>query len=282
MTRAKKRFSQNFLHDRGVIQHILDLLAAEPDEHVLEIGPGRGALTVPLARTGARICAVELDRDMLEVLGGMAWPDHVRLRQGDAMAVSFRDLFDGPFKVVSNLPYQIAVPLLARLLRMAESIPVMVLMFQKEVADRIRAVAGNRQYGWISVLCQQFYEVDACFTVGSGAFSPAPKVTSAVMRFRRRDQFGVNPQQLEMMDRLVGKLFQKRRKMVRTILQGLCTISGFPDPGYLLECYLACGLDPQARPENIEPQAFARWIRAIHQGVDRASDQQTGPANPCE
>ncbi len=247
--RPRKRFGQNFLHDPGIINRILGSVAPGADEHLVEIGPGQGAITAGLLASGCRLDAVELDRDLirrLEEKFGTA--PNFRLHNADALRFSFCGLQEGkkPLRIVGNLPYNISTPLLFHLLEQAHCIQDMHFMLQREVVERMAASPGGKSYGRLSVMLQVRCKVEPLFAIGPGAFRPPPKVESAFVRLtpHRRPPWPVAD--LELFSRLVSQAFSQRRKTLRNTLKGLL-------PPDTLE---ACHIDPNARAEQLSPEQF--------------------------
>jgi len=255
---AKKKFGQHFLHDRGIISKILDLLEGEPNERILEIGPGPGTLTIPLNQRGFGLRVVEIDRDMVSFLGTQCFEPPVEIIHQDFLKMELAGLVTEQTKVLSNLPYNVSVPITAKLLEVVEFIPLMVLMYQKEVAERIQAGPGSKDYGPISVLVQFFYEIDAGFNVAPGAFRPPPKVQSRVIRLRRRESYLIEPSEIGFAHQLLNLLFGQRRKMVQTSLKKRKRV-------HWLDVYRDLGPE-KARPEDLSPQFYAEWLHRILEG----------------
>lgn len=257
---ARKRFGQNFLHDPHVIKRIVDAIAAQPGEHLLEIGPGQGALTIPLVNSGARLDVVELDRDLAGWLQNhFADCERFRLHLGDVLKFDLHTLSSAPhsLRVIGNLPYNISTPCLFHLLSSVDLIRDMTFMLQKEVVQRLAAGANDENYGRLSVMVQYYCEVDHLFDVPPGAFKPAPKVTSAIVRLRPHTAVsGQARYQLDdpaLFPPLVRDAFSQRRKTLKNCLKGL--ISGL-DPAQL-------PIDLGLRAENLGVDDFVRLCNAI-------------------
>jgi len=206
MHKARKRFGQNFLHDPQVIQRIVNSIRPRAGQTMVEIGPGEGALTRELLPILGQLDVVELDRDLIPLLQSACTQlGELRIHQADALKFDFCQLSPGPaqLRVVGNLPYNISTPLLFHLLGMSHCIEDMHFMLQKEVVERITAGPGSGQYGRLSVMLQFHCESEMLFTVGPGAFRPAPKVDSAVVRLipHRQPPVAVDP---ELLSQLVG------------------------------------------------------------------------------
>ncbi len=262
--RPRKRFGQHFLVDRGTIARIVDLIQPEPGEIVLEIGPGRGALTTPLLAQRPRLVAVEIDRDLAADLR-RRWPAEVlRLLEGDILAVDLAALLaeEGGQRllVVGNLPYNITAPLLFHLLAYADHVGRAVLMVQREVAARLTAAPGSREYGLITVLLRMRAQVEVRLQVPRTRFRPVPGVDSSVieLRFSAADQVAVGDRAA--WQRLVRAAFGQRRKMLRNSLLAAA-------PGLLRDDLQAIaersGIDLERRPETLDLAEFARLSDAL-------------------
>ena len=254
-TRARKRFGQHFLHDRAVVRRIVDAIAPRPGELIVEIGPGRGALTFPLLDTGCELHVVEIDRDLAAALRRQA-VQHPNLVVHEANALEFDLARVAPpprrLRVAGNLPYNISTPLVFRLLAVLPRITDMHLMLQREVVDRMASAPGTREYGRLSVMVQLDCEVERILQVGSGAFSPAPRVDSAVVRLRPAPRAVLAPAHRARFEAIVRSCFTKRRKTLRNALRGLCDEAGIG----------AVGIDPRARPETLTIDEFIELTRA--------------------
>jgi len=254
--RARRRFGQHFLHETAIIDRIVMAVAPAAGGAVVEIGPGLGALTGPLLGSAGELDVVEIDRDLAARLREM-FPDEAALRihNVDALEFDFKSLAErrGPLRIVGNLPYNISTPLLFRLIDQGPSIADMHLMLQKEVVDRIDASPGGRDYGRLSVMVQFRCRVEALFTVGSGAFSPPPKVSSAVVRLCPRDAPPAEIADPAALARIVSLAFAQRRKTLRNSLRAC-----LPQ-----ERISAAGIDPGTRPETLSLAQFAALANAL-------------------
>jgi 16S rRNA (adenine1518-N6/adenine1519-N6)-dimethyltransferase len=244
---ARKRFGQHYLHDPGVRQRIVMAVAPQPGEHIVEIGPGPGALTAGLIEAAGSIDALEIDRDHAAALRER-FGSALRLHEGDALEFDFAALarqLGGPLRIVGNLPYNISTPLLFHLLGAVEQLVDLHVMLQKEVIDRMAASAGDDAYGRLTVMLAPHLEITRLFDVGPGAFQPPPRVWSAVARLTvlRQPRFIVPPAYAA----VVAAAFSQRRKTLRNSLRQLVPV----------EAFAACGIDPGARPETLPPQSFA-------------------------
>ncbi|MGQ0698260.1 MAG: 16S rRNA (adenine(1518)-N(6)/adenine(1519)-N(6))-dimethyltransferase RsmA [Panacagrimonas sp.] len=255
-TLAKKRFGQHFLHDARVVAKILQALDPKPGDRIVEIGPGRGALTAPLLSRIGTLDAVEIDRDVIAPLQAACGDaPGLRIHLADALSFDFASLAtDGQsLRLVGNLPYNISTPLLFHLLSQAHVVRDMLFMLQKEVVDRMAAGPGEPDYGRLSVALAARAEVSALFNVGPGAFTPPPQVDSAVVRIvPRPPAFEIRDWNL--FDRVVTAAFGQRRKQLGNSLRQLAT------PDDLSEA----GIDPALRAERLSAEEFARLANVLH------------------
>ncbi|QHA84800.1 16S rRNA (adenine(1518)-N(6)/adenine(1519)-N(6))-dimethyltransferase RsmA [Pseudomonas mediterranea] len=248
--RARKRFGQNFLHDAGVIDRILRSINAKPDDRMLEIGPGQGALTEGLLGSGAQLDVVELDKDLVPILNQQfAGKSNFNLHQGDALKFDFNTLNAAPnsLRVVGNLPYNISTPLIFHLLSNAGLIRDMHFMLQKEVVERLAAgpvVTGGR----LSIMVQYHCRVEHLFNVGPGAFNPPPKVDSAIVRLVPHAVLPHPAKDHRLLERVVREAFNQRRKTLRNTLKLLLSSAEIE----------AAGVDGSLRPEQLDLAAFVR------------------------
>ncbi len=219
--RPKKFLGQHFLHDQGMAKKIVDALTQTPGMNVLEIGPGMGVLTQHLAaNTDLRLKLVEIDRDSVAWLKAHYPGLGDALIEGDFLKLDLSGVFDGPFSIIGNFPYNISSQIFFKVLEDRDRVQQVVCMLQKEVADRIAAGHGNKTYGILSVLLQAFYRVRYLFKVPPGVFTPPPKVVSAVIRLERNER-----QRLDCDEALFVKVvrqgFNNRRKTLRNALKNL-------------------------------------------------------------
>lgn len=253
--RPRKRFGQNFLHDPGVIAHILAAIGPRPEDRLVEIGPGRGAITAGLLAATGRLDVVEIDRDLIAPLAErFATLGDLAIHSADALTFDLCGLRegDGRLRVVGNLPYNISTPLLFRFLEQAECIEDMHFMLQKEVVERIAAEPRCKSYGRLSVMIQAFCRATALFTIGPGAFTPAPKVESAFLRLVPYRPLPHPVADAGTLSRLVAQAFSQRRKTLRNTLKSVLP------PGSLE----AQGIDPGQRAEEIPVDAYIRLANA--------------------
>ncbi|SDI29672.1 16S rRNA (adenine(1518)-N(6)/adenine(1519)-N(6))-dimethyltransferase RsmA [Pseudomonas panipatensis] len=254
--RARKRFGQNFLHDAGVIHRILRAIAPKEGQHLLEIGPGQGALTEGLVDSGAQLDVIELDLDLIPQLNWrFGLKPNFRLHQGDALKFDFSTLPSAgeKLRVVGNLPYNISTPLIFHLLEHANIIQDMHFMLQKEVVERLAAEPGGGDWGRLSIMVQYFCRVDYLFTVGPGAFNPPPKVESAIVRLVPHTELPYPAKDHRLLERVVREAFNQRRKTLRNTLKALMSSEDIE----------AVGVDPTRRPEQLDVEDFVRLANRL-------------------
>ncbi len=243
----KKRFGQHFLSDRSILRRIAQFAAIPPEDTVVEIGPGAGALTTELAAAARRVIAIEIDRDLIAGLRA-AMPANVDIVEGDALEVPFPK---GRFHVAGNLPYSVATPLFKRFIENRTRILDATVMIQKEVADRLVAEPGDAAYGPLSVLVQYYARVKYGFTVAPGAFKPRPKVRSAVVRLEWRP--GVAD--AKAFTDFVQRTFSSRRK---TLANNLLHMFGHLSRIDVLARLDRAGVGAHSRPEELSVAEFMR------------------------
>ncbi len=248
---ARRRFGQNFLRDPRVIAGIVGALNPSPDDNIAEIGPGLGALTVPVSARVRKLRVIELDRDLAARLRddpGLA--PRLEIHEADALRFDFRSVAspENPVRIFGNLPYNISTPLMLRLFAQTDVIRDMHFMLQKEVALRLAAAPGSKDYGRLSVITQYHCRVIPVMEVAPGAFRPVPKVTSAVVRLVPHAVKPCEARDVKKLEQVLAAAFGQRRKALRNSLGALFT-------GAELE---RCGVSPGARAENIPPAGYCR------------------------
>jgi 16S rRNA (adenine1518-N6/adenine1519-N6)-dimethyltransferase len=251
----RKRFGQHFLHDPAVIRRIIDAIHPMPGERLVEVGPGKGALTLPLLQRGIELTVIELDRDLAAQLAARPEAGGVlNVVQGDALTIDLAELArpGERLRLVGNLPYNISTPLLFRFISQAEVIGDMHFMLQREVVARMAAAPGTKTYGRLSVMVAASCRVEALFDIGPGAFQPPPGVWSSIVRLTpwREPPFPV-PDRTRF-EEVVRRAFGQRRKTLRNALAGFVDEDGIR----------AAGCDPGVRGETLPPEAFARLARS--------------------
>jgi 16S rRNA (adenine1518-N6/adenine1519-N6)-dimethyltransferase len=248
--RPRKRFGQNFLHDRGVIDKIVSAIAPKPEDNLVEIGPGQGALTCQLLPLLKQMHAIELDRDLIPTLQQRCSSlGDLTIHSSDVLKFDFGTLFqpNRPLRVVGNLPYNISTPLLFHLLQQRTLIEDMHFMLQKEVVDRLAAAPNSGNYGRLSVMVQRHCRVEPLFTIGPGAFNPPPKIHSSVVRLTPWHTPPVDIVNEQHFAELVSSAFAQRRKTLRNSLKSLV------HP----EQFAAAAIDPTRRAETLTLKEFA-------------------------
>jgi 16S rRNA (adenine1518-N6/adenine1519-N6)-dimethyltransferase len=267
--RPRKRFGQNFLHDTAVIDRIAATIQPRASEHLVEIGPGQGALTESLIQSGCRLDVIELDRDLVSgLLAAFSLKPRFTLHSADALKFDFASLVQASqpragepdteerarLRVVGNLPYNISTPLIFKLLKNTDIISDMHFMLQLEVVKRLASSPGNKNWGRLGVMAQYQCQVEHLFDVPPEAFSPQPKVQSAIVRltpWQKSPWPACNEQDLR---KLVQTAFAQRRKTLRNNLKGLIDSAQLE----------ALGVDPGARAETLELIQFIEITNAIH------------------
>jgi 16S rRNA (adenine1518-N6/adenine1519-N6)-dimethyltransferase len=251
----RKRFGQHFLRDPQIIQRLVMAIAPHREQHLVEIGPGKGALTIPLLQQGCQLDVIELDRDLVRQLEPLvSSSSQLRIYQADALKFDFKQLVTHGqlLRIVGNLPYNISTPLLFHLLNYANDIQDMTFMLQKEVVDRMVAVPATAEYGRLSVMLQYHCQMERLFEVGPGAFYPPPKVESSVVQLKPYLTPPVQVANQQHFAQIVARAFSQRRKMLRNTLKGLLEV----------ETIVAAGIDPRARAETLTLGDFAKLANA--------------------
>jgi len=237
---AKKRFGQNFLIDNTIINRIVDCIHPQPEDLVIEIGPGLGAMTRPLLARLNQLNVIELDRDIIPklikncIFSDAANKDKLVVNEIDVLKFDFAEFHaqhsaanksgnEKKLRIVGNLPYNISTPVLFHLLNYRQVILDMHFMLQKEVVDRIVAPPGNKNYGRLSVMIQAFCDAQALFEVPPQAFSPAPKVDSAILRLQPNTRFEQQICNFSLFETLVRQAFAQRRKTLKNTLKNICS-----------------------------------------------------------
>jgi len=255
---ARKRFGQHFLVQPAVAEHIVALAGLQPQPAVLEIGPGRGALTQLLADRCRRLVLIEVDRDLAEALRRTyAAQPSVEIVTADVLKLDLHALLgaDAPVTVIANLPYNISTPVLMQLLGQPELFDRLILMLQREVAERVCAAPGGKVYGALSVMVQVVADAHVALRVPPSAFAPRPQVDSAVVVIEPRRPVPLDANQRRAVRAVVRTAFSRRRKQLVNVLAPLTS-----DPRALLT---GLGFDPTQRPETLTPADFVRLAGAL-------------------
>ena len=251
--RPRKRFGQHFLTDPGIIEAIVRSIAPTQADIVVEIGPGKGAITTPLLARAGTLHAIELDRDLAASLR-VRYADEANLyiHEADALRFDFSSLGDS-LRIVGNLPYNISTPLLFRLLEYRDRILDMHFMLQKEVVDRMAATPGSRAYGRLSIMLGCHFEMEALFDVDQSAFDPPPAVTSAIVRLIPLPAGTYDIHDESCLSRLVATAFSQRRKTIRNSLRQVV------DEARLR----SVGIDPGMRPETVSIAEYVQLANTL-------------------
>lgn len=251
---AKKQLGQHFLADRHYIDKIVMAVNPKDGDRLVEIGPGQGAITLPLLRVHPKLTVIEFDRDLIAPLTAAAEPlGELTIVHRDVLRVDFTELADGqPIRLVGNLPYNISSPILFHALEHAAVIRDMHFMLQKEVVDRMAAGSGSKVYGRLSVMLQAYCQVTSLFVVPPGAFRPPPKVDSAVVRLVPRDPASININDHKRFADVVKAAFGQRRKTLRNALNNVVSA----------EQFIAAGVRPDARAEQLDVAEFIALANA--------------------
>ena len=254
---TRKSLGQHFLTDRRILARIADALHLTGGETVLEIGPGRGALTDLLAECAGRLIAIEYDRALAELLRQRyARRNNVLVAEADVLTVSLGELAAGPYVLVGNVPYYITTPILFHALT-APRAERAVYLVQREVADRLGAAPGTKEYGGLTVNVAAVARAEMLFRVPAGAFSPPPKVESAVVRITPLATPLVTPDEERPLRTLVQNAFGMRRKQMRRVVRSLYALNA-PAADAMLA---AAQIDPEVRPETLSPEQFVGLLR---------------------
>jgi 16S rRNA (adenine1518-N6/adenine1519-N6)-dimethyltransferase len=252
---TRKRFGQHFLRDEDIIARIVQAVDPRPGQRIVEIGPGEGAITLPLLRKARRLTVIELDRDLLpRIAARCAGVGEIDIIQADVLTVDFAALaMKDRLRVVGNLPYNISSPILFHCIDHLDAIEDMHFMLQKEVVERMAAAPGSKVYGRLSVMLQLACRVEPLIGVPPQAFRPPPKVDSAVVRLLPLPRAQRPLAHQDSIARLVRAAFGQRRKTLSNSLQGLAGA----------EAMAAAGIDPGQRAEQLPPQAFVRLAEQL-------------------
>lgn len=260
--RAVKMLGQNFLVDQSVVQRIIETVAPQQGDHILEIGPGQGAMTRELAASGANLLAVELDRRFAPLLAAeFAGNERIRIVEADFLKTNLGELLATPensrWKVAANLPYNISSQVLLKFLETPALFAELVLMLQKEVGDRLIAPPACKEYGILTLFCSLHFDIRREFIVKPGAFFPVPKVDSVVLRFRGLPAPRVDVGDEQLFRRIVKAAFAQRRKTLWNCLKSAAIV---PD-ALLADILGECRIAPQRRGETLSLDEFAGLTR---------------------
>lgn len=256
--RARKRFGQNFLIDHGIIREIVRAIHPQKDDHIVEIGPGKGAITQLLADSCDNLSVIELDRDLVPWLK-VKFEKHAnfQLFQADALAFDFTQLMteERNLRIVGNLPYNISTPLIFHLLSYSNRVTDMHFMLQKEVVKRMAAQAGESAYGRLGIMVQYYCAVEELFEVPPTAFDPAPKVDSAIVRLTPYAELPHPAKNIRVLEKLVNLAFQQRRKTLRNSLKAALAP----------EVIESLPVDPNVRAETLSLATFVELSNLLEE-----------------
>lgn len=252
----RKRFGQNFLIGEGIIAEIIAAIHPQQMDQIVEIGPGLGALTLPLLQHVRHLDVVEIDRDIVKKLRAEYSPDNLTIHAIDALKFDFSSL-GNRLRIVGNLPYNISTPLLFHLSLFAAHIHDMHCMLQKEVVDRMVAVPATSQYGRLSVMLQYRFDMEYVLSVPAESFHPIPKVESAIVHLVPRSSALMNADDIGLLSQVVAAAFSQRRKTIRNTLQRYLTADDFD----------TLGLNPGLRAENLAVNDFVAISNFLHQRI---------------
>ena len=259
--KARKRFGQNFLHDQNIIQRIINSIAATDEQYIVEIGPGKGALTEHLVQRCKQLDVIELDRDLIPILQQQfSSYDNFKIHNADALQFNFSSLLSqtdtsAKFRLVGNLPYNISTPLIFHLLENVHLIDDMHFMLQKEVVERLTAQPGTKAYGRLSILVQYLCHAEQLFIVPPGAFTPAPKIDSAIIQLMpRQTSDSLIDGTLERLSFIAKSAFSQRRKTLRNNLKKILTD----------EQIKSCDIDPSRRAETLSIEEFVQLSKQLN------------------
>lgn len=260
--RARKRFGQNFLHDPTIIQRIIDTINPQKNDHIIEIGPGKGALTKPLLERVDHLDVIEIDRDLAGTLQTKLDTNEHKLtiHQFDALKIDFSMFGHTDLRIIGNLPYNISTPILFHLLHFSKHIKDMIFMLQKEVVERICAKSNSKQYGRLSVMLQYYCDVESLFTIKPEAFTPSPKVDSAIVRLTPLTQPKYVLSDKNTFAFIVREAFSQRRKTIRNALKKYLNDAHFEE----------LVITPEKRAENLEIEEFIKLANCYHQLKNKA------------
>ncbi|MBL0939811.1 MAG: ribosomal RNA small subunit methyltransferase A [Gemmatimonadaceae bacterium] len=272
---ARKRFGQHFLRDTRVLADIADALGDVRERTIVEIGPGRGALTDLLVERAGRVVAVEVDRDLVQHLRARyAGRSNVEIIEADVLTQSLAQLAGGPYVLAGNVPYYITTPIIFHALELPRP-DVAVYLVQKEVAERMAAPPGDKTYGALSVNLQSVVDVSMLRRVPPSAFNPPPAVDSAVVRVTPRAAAEIEPELEKRFRRFVLAAFGLRRKQLVRVIRTIAHL----DAERAHALVASCGLSPEARPETLSPAQFAVLVRALgNVPLTQAPSEEQGEA----
>jgi 16S rRNA (adenine1518-N6/adenine1519-N6)-dimethyltransferase len=245
MIRAKKKFGQNFLIDQHIIKQILDSINPNKSQSILEIGPGLGALTIPLLNKLKHINVIEIDKDMVKFLTKEIPSSKITIYQEDILEVEDQRFSEFNF-IIGNLPYYISTPILLKLAKIKKNDADLFFMLQKEVAERVSATPSTKMYGRLSSMLQYFFRVELLFDIPAEAFNPKPKIMSSFVKFTRKNSHELNASNDDNYEKVIKLAFQYKRKTLRNNFKGVLDDSDFS----------SLDIDPKMRAETLSVDNF--------------------------
>ena len=260
--KARKRFGQNFLNDQAIIDDIVAVIDPQLGQHLVEIGPGRAAITEPLLQNCDQLDVIELDRDLVPLLRShLVAYKQLTIHEADALSFDYRSLQkqDEKLRIIGNLPYNITTPLLFHLIDQSDAINDMCFMLQREVVERICAQPGGKQYGRLSIMLQYQCQAELMFIVPSEAFYPIPKVESAIIYLRPLSSRVGGDVCIDSLGKIVTQAFSQRRKTIANTLKKLVS----------QELLLAVGIKLEQRPETISVAQYVSLTKAWLSSLNR-------------
>ena len=254
MRPPRKRFGQNFLHDQNIINKIVTSMNPAASDHFVEIGPGQGAMTQPLSEAAGKLDVIEIDEDLADDLSHQPWASKLAIHRCDALNFPFDTISSRPgsLRLAGNLPYNISTPLLFHILDYHHLFRDIHVMLQKEVVQRMTAQPGNKTYGRLTVALAARCHVESLFSIGAGAFKPAPKVESAFARLTPLEQPLIAKSEAPVFDDILRQAFGQRRKQLRNAIKEILTA----------EQIRAAGIDPMVRAEVLSVEQFVKLTHA--------------------
>lgn len=249
----RKKWGQNFLRDPNLIRKIIRTIEPHSDDSFLEIGPGTGSLTEYLCPEVAHLAAVEIDPLLVKILTTEKQLAAVHFIQGDVLRLKLEDLpIPRPVRVVGNIPYNISSPIIFWLIKQRKDWQDTFLMIQKEMAERLVAKVGTKEYGRLTVMTRAFFEVELCFTIPPHVFTPRPRVESAFVSVKKKTVPLVQEEQFTIFEKLVGAAFAQRRKMLKNTLAGFSVLTAHPPK-----------VDLRRRPEQLTVEEFVSLLEQM-------------------
>ena len=251
----RKRFSQNFLEDQSVIENIVNIINPQKNDHIIEIGPGKGALTIPIFNNVKKLNVIEIDKDLVKLLRRNIGDKNLIIHEHDALKFDYSKFKHSNLKLIGNLPYNISTPLLFHLLSYKDKIKNMFFMLQKEVVERICAKPGTKEYGRVSVMLQYYCDVESMLIIKPEAFYPSPKVDSSIVKITPRQEPKYQLFNEDCFEKIVKAAFSQRRK---TLYNGL--------KKYLDETDIKkIGIPQNERAEKLEVKDFVKLSNLYYQ-----------------